>query len=100
MTVRDLIQKLLRYDLNETIAYSLWSKVDVQDLLKQQGRNPDLLNDSIIEEILDDFHLEQDSSIGLNWRVLEEICEWHLQTQGIARIHQSVTNKENTNGND
>jgi len=100
MTVRELIQNLLNYDPNETIAYSLWSKADVQDMLNQMGKKPDLLNDSIIKEILEDFHSEQDSSIGLNWRVLEEICEWHLQTQGIARIHQSVTNKENTNGND
>ena len=72
--VRDLICILTAdFNLDDTIAYSLWTEKDVEKLIEQENRNRRLKDDpevylehEDIDDILELMHDENDPDQGLN----------------------------------
>jgi len=52
--VRELIEWLkIDYDPNEVIAYTIYSKGDVESLLKHKHQRPDISTDEVWEEVIE-----------------------------------------------
>lgn len=51
--VRELIERLqIDYDPNEVIAYTIYSKGDVESLLEHDFQRPDISTDEVWEEVI------------------------------------------------
>jgi len=69
MIIEELIEHLQEtYHKDDVIAYSLWTRGDVEDVCTQMKVK---LNDDELDDVLYYAHHKQDSNIGINWDVLE-----------------------------
>lgn len=70
-TVRELIEMLGKtYDLDEHVATSIWSAVDVKAQIKDYKREISL-TDAEINEIIEAMDHGHNACVGINWDVID-----------------------------
>lgn len=66
-TVREQIERLQRYNLDDHMAVSLWSTADILCVAEDRGMR---LTQEQANEVIDSIHRCHDASIGINWDVI------------------------------
>ena len=68
MKVSELIKHLKSYDLDEEIAYSLWSRDDI--IIEAKSAFNEKLTDDEINEVLINTERGHDCSVGISWDII------------------------------
>jgi len=93
-TIRELKKRLENHSDDEACAWSFWGPMDVMQVMdgirtvefeERKPRPPHLTADEIAD-VLASVQNDQDASVGINWELIEQCIQNHLQENGQVRI--------------